>query len=49
MILWDSRTIHGGHVGSGLSLEEEKNYQDLARLSYTVCMTEKKRATPAVL
>jgi hypothetical protein len=49
MILWDSRTIHGGHVGPGLSLEEEKQWDGLARLSYTVCMTQKNRATPEVL
>ena len=35
MIIWDSRTIHGGMVGTGVDQE----YDDLARLSFTVCMT----------
>ena len=33
LILWDSRTIHGGYVGKGPLPEEER----LLRLSMTVC------------
>lgn len=35
LILWDSRTIHGGYVGKGPLPEEDRLY----RLSMTVCMT----------
>ena len=35
LILWDSRTIHGGYVGVGPLPEEDR----LNRLSMTVCMT----------
>jgi len=47
IILWDSRTIHGGLVGQGpgkeLSAAETENIQ-LARLSLPVCMTPKRLA-----
>ena len=42
LILWDSRTIHGGKVGSGLKIDTE----ELARLSFTVCYTKKENLTP---
>jgi len=35
LILWDSRTIHGGYVGKGPFTENER----LSRLSVTVTMT----------
>ena len=35
LILWDSRTIHGGYVGKGPFPEEDR----LMRLSFTVTMT----------
>jgi len=35
LVLWDSRVLHGGYVGSGGRAEET----DLARLSFAVCMT----------
>ena len=46
MILWDSRTIHGGRVGTGDEAKEmPKSDSDepatLARLSLTVCMAGK--------
>lgn len=57
MILWDSRVIHGGRVGSGVSnskgIGDDKSIcatsTELARLALTVCMTPKKLATEAVL
>eukprot|EP00434_Breviolum_minutum_P011034 symbB.v1.2.009735.t1/scaffold625.1/size179458/12 len=45
LILWDSRTIHGGHVGTGAA---EAN-DELARMSVTVCMVPRSRATTEVL
>lgn len=47
LILWDSRTVHGGVVGSGDM--SHLGIGDLARLSFTVCMTPKKWATRDVL
>ena len=41
VILWDSRTIHGGHVGTGAGEADE----ELARMSVTVCMVPRSRAT----
>jgi len=38
MIIWDSRTVHGGLVGTP-SEEFMAGNDDLARLSFTVCMT----------
>ena len=50
MILWDSRTVHGGTVyENGLSGEEADKYEGLARLSFTVCMTQRNRASKEVL
>jgi len=51
MILWDSRTIHGGRVGTGEVSEEVASGKSdepitLARLSLTVCMTGKDRVKP---
>jgi hypothetical protein len=37
LILWDSRTIHGGLVGTG----GKEEYSDLVRASLTVCMAPK--------
>ena len=55
LILWDSRLIHGGLVGSGdasagghaaaVTVETPR----LARASYTVCMTPRERASEEVL
>ena len=44
MILFDSRLIHGGSVGTGKA-PYEKTEDALVRLSLTVCMTDKKRAS----
>jgi len=50
LILWDSRTIHGGKVGTGVFKRKNKRKKaDLARLSVTVCMTQKSRASKEVL
>lgn len=45
--MWDSRTIHGGVVGSGDMSHLDRG--DLARLSFTICMTPKKWAARDVL
>lgn len=47
LILWDSRTIHGGKVGTGDCSHLGEG--DLARLSFTVCMTPKSWADKDVL
>ena len=46
LILWDSRIIHGGIVGKGKTIldDHEAGKCELARLSFTVSMTEKSRA-----
>eukprot|EP00301_Raphidiophrys_heterophryoidea_P022629 c6746_g1_i2.p3 GENE.c6746_g1_i2~~c6746_g1_i2.p3 ORF type:complete len:101 (-),score=22.59 c6746_g1_i2:166-468(-) len=49
MILWDSRTLHGGKVGDGQVDQEVKDRVDFARLVLTVCMTPKSKATRRVL
>ena len=72
LILWDSRTVHGGVVGPGFKasltasalvagsacpLHENPHLaslwqqwqSDFARLSVTVCMTQRNRATDEVL
>lgn len=51
LILWDSRTIHGGVVGEGYGADQEcpLGESDLARLSFTICMTPKAWATQEVL
>jgi len=47
VILWDSRLLHGGLVGTGK--KENHPNTDLARLSLTVCMAPASKATPQVL
>jgi len=49
MILWDSRTIHGGKVGDGYKPGNAPPIPDLARLSLTVCMAPKSKASANVL
>lgn len=46
LILWDSRTVHGGKVGTGFP---ENFQQELARLAVTVCMTPRDFARERVL
>jgi len=48
LILWDSRTIHGGVIGVGKDRATDTVPQ-LCRMSMTVCMVPKERATPDVL
>ena len=48
LILWDSRLIHGGKVGMGRR-GSKAGKDDLARLSVTVCMTAKSRASEKCL
>lgn len=45
LILWDSRTIHGGFVGNGKNVKAETG---LARLAMTVCMTPNSFATDEI-
>jgi len=45
IIIWDSRTVHGGWVGTGTNTEPTH----LTRLSQTVCMTPKSKASDKVL
>jgi len=47
LILWDSRVVHGGKVGPGRKTKTED--ETLARLSCTVCMTARSRASEKVL
>ena len=51
LILWDSRTIHGGRVGTRPKQDADSlpEHVDLARLSVTVSMTAKDRASKKVL
>ena len=51
LILWDSRTIHGGRVGSADTLHPPPSLSPclLARLAVTVCMVPRKRASESVL
>jgi hypothetical protein len=46
LILWDSRTVHGGLVGTG---QAKSDTVELARLSQTVCMLPRKTASEATL
>merc|ERR1712176_369750 len=39
LILWDSRTIHGGYIGPATEAKESMQEARLARLSLTVCQT----------
>ncbi len=45
LVLWDSRTVHGGHVGTQAVAETA----GLVRLTQTVCMLPRKTATEQVL
>ena len=52
LILWDSRTVHGGHVGTGIppltppeETSEDQKVNELARLSVAVAMTPKSWAS----
>jgi len=47
LILWDSRTLHGGLVGTGEVTPETPS--QIARMSQTVCMLPRDRATANVL
>jgi len=49
LILWDSRTIHAGLVGTKKGGNELYDPPRLARLTQTVCMVPRSRATPEVL
>ena len=45
MILWDSRLIHGGWIGSGRKSEKQDPAKaTLARLAMTVSMMHRNRA-----
>lgn len=48
LILWDSRTVHGGLVGSGQPPTHEAGPLELARLSVTVAMTPRRLASAEV-
>jgi len=48
LILWDSRTIHGGLVGVGKDPNKDTGTQ-VCRMSMTVCMVPKERATKECL
>ena len=46
LILWDSRTIHGGVVGPGYEKENSPlGIDKFGRLAFTICMTPKKLAS----
>jgi len=45
MILWDSRTLHGGLVGTGENLPNDY----FARLSLTVCMAPSTKAKDSII
>ena len=49
LILWDSRTVHGGKVGAGPAGSGGAETAELARLSVTVCMTPRAWASDQVL
>jgi hypothetical protein len=50
LILWDSRTVHGGKVGPGGAGKEGcEEACELARMSLPVCMTPRALASPDVL
>lgn len=49
LVLWDSRLVHGGIVGSGVDGEAaEEGERELARLTVTVAMTPRERASENV-
>lgn len=53
LILWESRTVHGGRVGDGPKENDEEYFKrwnsHLARLSVTVAMTQLRRASEETL
>jgi len=60
LILWDSRTVHGGFVGPGpvsnspamaesTASESKQANTELARMSFTVCMTPASKASQQVI
>lgn len=49
LILWDSRTVHGGKVGTGVHVPNETCIPQLARLSLPVCMTPRNKASDETL
>eukprot|EP00009_Paramoeba_aestuarina_P003313 CAMPEP_0201516784 /NCGR_PEP_ID=MMETSP0161_2-20130828/8051_1 /ASSEMBLY_ACC=CAM_ASM_000251 /TAXON_ID=180227 /ORGANISM="Neoparamoeba aestuarina, Strain SoJaBio B1-5/56/2" /LENGTH=309 /DNA_ID=CAMNT_0047914065 /DNA_START=34 /DNA_END=963 /DNA_ORIENTATION=+ len=51
LILWDSRTIHGGLVGTATPENPPKGVEPgrMARLTVTVCMVPRKKASKAAL
>lgn len=49
LILWDSRTVHGGVVGTGEAPKGDTGEVDLARLTVTVAMTPRMLASEDVL
>ena len=49
LILWDARTVHGGVVGPGEDTTAASNTPRLARLSQTVSMVPRLRASPECL
>ena len=49
LILWDARTVHGGIVGHGEDIIAEDGTPQLARLTQTVSMVPRSRASEACL
>merc|ERR1719502_1585922 len=49
LILWDARTVHGGVVGHGEDTTAEDGTPHLARLTQTVSMVPRSRASEACL
>mmetsp|Transcript_117839 Transcript_117839/g.293895 ORF Transcript_117839/g.293895 Transcript_117839/m.293895 type:complete len:327 (-) Transcript_117839:109-1089(-) len=49
LVLWDSRTVHGGLVGTGKCDQSSEGPAELARLSVTVSMTPRSWASDIVL
>lgn len=47
LILWDSRLIHSGYVGTGY--DDRSQVKDLARLCMAVCMVPRDMVSPEVL
>ena len=49
LVLWDSRTVHGGAVGTGQQpAQPGRPFTELARMSVTVAMTPASRASELV-
>lgn len=49
LILWDSRTVHGGFIGTPSEEMKQQALTELARLSFCVCMSPRSFATPNAL